>query len=402
MTEPTRRQRTRAVIRPSLSVLCGIDGRGALAAACLLPLRELADEIIVAFDARTDPQELGPVERVADRLVGYESAAPDRFHAWLREQASGDWLLWLDGDETVSEQLLRQIPALVEDRNVAGYLLPRRWAYRAAGMYLAGAPWDGDRRLRLVRNDGRLWFPAPPEPEVRCDPPTKHVSAPLLHLDLLINDETSRRARVLEGEAAGAEPGRSDRARVGRAFILPEESPSVTVAAHPEADALRVQKIMAGRHARGVPAGKVSISPADEVARWWPDRAVVESDYAARMRAISPPSALAGGIRVVLDVEVTNSGGHVWPATALDRSGHPLTVSYHWRHDDGAMAQWEGLRSPVPCRLAPGGSALAELRVSTPREPGAYRLCLDLVHEGVRWFGLDESVPISIGPPVPA
>ena len=71
MTDATRHARMRAITRPSLSVLCGIHGNGALAAGCLRPLRELADEIIVAFDARTDPTELGPLEPIADRLIGY-------------------------------------------------------------------------------------------------------------------------------------------------------------------------------------------------------------------------------------------------------------------------------------------------------------------------------------------
>ncbi len=400
MTEPIRHARMRAITRPSLSVLCGIHRNGALAAGCLEPLRGCADEIIVAFDARTDPEQLGPLESIADRIVGYQCGRPDGFRWWLREQAAGDWLLLLDGDDTVSEQLLRQLPALLEDRNVAGYSLPRRWSYRAPGLFLSCAPWDLDRGLRLVRNDGRLRFAEGGHGSAICDPPTRIAGAPILHLGLLIDDEATRRARVAASDSGSHDgPDREGTLR-RRACELPEDSPSITVAATPESDALRIQKILALSGERWPLASRPSVASQDEVDRYWPGKPFDEADYSARAQARQVPSVVAGSSRITFEVDVTNTGGHLWQASALDRSGHPVKAAYHWLHPDGSPAIWDGMRSPLPCRLIPGASITIELQVMTPPEPGEYLLCVDLVHEGLRWFGLAESVRISVRPTV--
>ena len=249
---------------------------------------------------------------------------------------------------------------------MAGYYLPRRWSYRAPGMFLACRPWDGDRRLRLVRNDGRLWFPEGEHAGARCDPPTRIAGAPIIHLALLVNDETARRARVSQSEDRHADAPAAEGRSLRRIYDLPEDSPAVTVAAIAEADALRIQKILASLGARQAPASRLPVVPADEVEQWWPGRSFSESDYSARMQARPLPSPVAAESNMMLDVEVTNTGGHVWPASALDHSGHPVKLCYHWKHKDGSTAVWDGLRSSLPCRLIPGSSATVELRLEYP------------------------------------
>jgi hypothetical protein len=86
-----------------LSVLTAVHENGGMTAAALDVVRPLADEIVVAFDSRMPRDQLGPLERVADVLVGFEFLGSNRYRPWLREQAHGDWLLVLDSDELVSE-----------------------------------------------------------------------------------------------------------------------------------------------------------------------------------------------------------------------------------------------------------------------------------------------------------
>ena len=53
----------------TLSVLLGTHQPAPVAAAILAPLREVADEIVLAVDRRVDPDALGAYEDLADRLL---------------------------------------------------------------------------------------------------------------------------------------------------------------------------------------------------------------------------------------------------------------------------------------------------------------------------------------------
>jgi hypothetical protein len=61
---------------PVLSVCSLTAGPGPRLATILEELRAVADEIIVAVDARVDTSRLGHHARVADRIVRFEFAPP--------------------------------------------------------------------------------------------------------------------------------------------------------------------------------------------------------------------------------------------------------------------------------------------------------------------------------------
>lgn len=88
------------------------------------------------------------------------------------------------------------------------------------------------------------------------------------------------------------------------------------------------------------------------------------------------------GALATATVEVENAGAVAW------RSGHEegVHLSYHWLDELGNPIVWDGLRTPLPCEVAPGERARAELRVRAPIPPGRYRLALDLVDERRAWF----------------
>jgi hypothetical protein len=96
-----------------------------------------------------------------------------------------------------------------------------------------------------------------------------------------------------------------------------------------------------------------------------------------------------GEVRPVY-VRIENRGSAAWP-WGLDQPPE-IRVSYHWWRGTGELVDYEGMRSPLPCGLAPGESTIVPAWVQAPAEPGAYVLELDLVHEHVRWF----EVPLRI------
>jgi len=73
-------------------------------------------------------------------------------------QATHDWILSLDADERVSEELRASIATLLAnpDSELAdGYLIPRRAFYM--GRWIRGGGWYPDRQLRLYRKSVGHW-----------------------------------------------------------------------------------------------------------------------------------------------------------------------------------------------------------------------------------------------------
>lgn len=84
--------------------------------------------------------------------------------------------------------------------------------------------------------------------------------------------------------------------------------------------------------------------------------------------------------RVAVTVRVRNASPDVWPTSA------PIQVGNHWLDDRGSMLVQDDGRSPLP-EMKPGDERPVGVWVTAPARPGRYILELDLVEEGVTWFG---------------
>ena len=95
-----------------------------------------------------------------------------------------------------------------------------------------------------------------------------------------------------------------------------------------------------------------------------------------------------------LDVIVVNHGD-TWP------EAHGLALSYHWHTRDGALVEYDGLRTPLPA-LARGEEALVTARVQGPEDPGEHQLEWALVRDGVGWYAPEPPVtqPVTVQPPL--
>ena len=92
----------------------------------------------------------------------------------------------------------------------------------------------------------------------------------------------------------------------------------------------------------------------------------------------------SGEIRPVF-AHVTNTDSVTWQ-WGFDQQ--PLVrLGYHWRTTDGTRLPDDGRRSALPSTLHPGDASIVPVVVQAPVRPGRYVLEVDLVHEGVRWFG---------------
>jgi SpoIID/LytB domain protein len=104
--------------------------------------------------------------------------------------------------------------------------------------------------------------------------------------------------------------------------------------------------------------------------------------FVAQVTAASVPSMIAGGTYTV-PVTVKNGGAAAWNATGAN----PIDVAYHWHDLAGNTVVWDGARTALPADVAPNASTQVNAKVTAPAAGGAYTLTVDLVREGIGWFG---------------
>ncbi len=102
-----------------------------------------------------------------------------------------------------------------------------------------------------------------------------------------------------------------------------------------------------------------------------------------------------------VEVTITNRGRIPWHTTGES----PFHVSYHWLHPAAKeVVVFQGLRTPFPYTIPPGGKIRLQARVLAPPRPGRYRLAWDLVQQDI-WFSTEGhlaaySRALIEGPPV--
>lgn len=81
-------------------------------------------------------------------------------------------------------------------------------------------------------------------------------------------------------------------------------------------------------------------------------------------------------------IRITNLG----PQTLSSRYTNPVHCSYHWLSPDEQVLIWDGVRTPLPFDILPGGAADFEVNVLLPEGQFESVLCFALVQEKVGWF----------------
>lgn len=135
---------------PRLSLIVITKNEEASIERCLQSAAGIADEIVVVDSGSTDgtleiAREFGAKILQPEDWPGF---GPQKQRA--QEAASGDWILSLDSDEWMREDLVREIRAVLNDPNAAdGYRMPRR--NRFIRRIVRHGGWWPDHVLRLYR-----------------------------------------------------------------------------------------------------------------------------------------------------------------------------------------------------------------------------------------------------------
>ncbi len=379
---------------PRLSVVTFTDAPAHLVATALRRVRSVAHEVIVAVDDRVDPETLGPLGDVADQVVRAEFVHPLEANlAWLHGLATGDWVLRLDGDDLVSDALLRRLSTPGWDHGITHAFVQYRWVWGGPDRILDQAPWWPDPALRLIRNlPGIARFPHEAHAVAEVAGAARFLDEPLYHLDLALRDETTRATKVAGYEDLN--PGhRTDRGwSVSTTYYLPEHLavPPRTVSV-PDADRAAIAGVLAAAAsppppaAAGTGTGIAHVTAAQRRAA-----PPTPGDVAVRVLA-HPPIAVVAGRSAVVTVAVANRGDRAW-----DPSDEPAeSLGGRFYDDTGEQVGFE-VREPLPGPVAPGDEILVRLALPAWMPTEAARVDVGLVQDGVGWHDQVASVPLQV------
>jgi len=110
--------------------------------------------------------------------------------------------------------------------------------------------------------------------------------------------------------------------------------------------------------------------------------------FRASIQMLSAPNGLQTGQKATYRILVTNRSSVVW--RGRDRGGdrYQVALGNHWVVPDGKVVVNDDGRAALFRDLKPGEQTELKLIVNAPKIPGDYVLELDMLQEGVSWFGL--------------
>lgn len=166
---------------------------------CLESIIDIADEIIVVDSHSTDK-----TREIASQFGAKVYEEDWKGHVAQKnsalEKCSKQWILALDCDEVVSNELKQSIIKALENPNYDGYEVNRKTFY--AGRWINHA-WYPDWKLRLVKRDKAKWIGTDPHDRLIVEGQTKKLSGDLYHYSY--KDVTDHFKRVVTYAAISAD-----------------------------------------------------------------------------------------------------------------------------------------------------------------------------------------------------
>lgn len=121
--------------------------------SCLKNLERVVDELIL-IDSESSDKTIELASKFTKKI--YIKRFSNNFSS-LRNfgltKAKHSWVIFLDADELLSEKLINEIPNLIKNKKVSGYLIPRR-NYISDKEWLKHGLFYPDYQLRLYRKKG--------------------------------------------------------------------------------------------------------------------------------------------------------------------------------------------------------------------------------------------------------
>lgn len=147
---------------------------------CIQSIVDIADEIVVVDSFSTDKTE-EICKRYDVRFIKHAFAGYIEQKNWALSQTSYVYVLSIDADEALSDQLKLSIQQIKNDFQFDGYQFNRMTNY--CGKWIMHSGWYPDRKLRLVNKRLVSWTGINPHDKLEMKPGSRihHLKGDLLH-----------------------------------------------------------------------------------------------------------------------------------------------------------------------------------------------------------------------------
>ncbi|MFM2284542.1 MAG: hypothetical protein RLZZ543_38 [Bacteroidota bacterium] len=187
---------------------------------CLASLRGVVDEIVVVDSFSTDATETIVVTAGA-RFISHAFEGHIQQKNYALTQASHNWVISLDADEAITEELKASI-LLVRQSGIAdAYTMNRLSNY--CGHWIRHGSWYPDTKLRLFDRRKVRWAGVNPHDKAEAEAGAKvqHLKGDLLHYTYYTIDEHVRKLDYFSTIAAKAYFSRNKKAGVWDLLVRP-------------------------------------------------------------------------------------------------------------------------------------------------------------------------------------
>ena len=176
--------------------------------ACLSALK-FADEIVVVLDKCTDASKT-IAAKYTDKLVegSWEIEGPRR-HAGI-DACVGDWILEVDADERVTDDLAGEIRSAIQDAPFGHFLIPYdNYVGERLVRYGWGASWGVSATVRLFSKGAKVWGQQRIHPGVELKGERMWLKNRMVHLvdrdisDMIMRLDRYSTARARDLRASG-------------------------------------------------------------------------------------------------------------------------------------------------------------------------------------------------------
>lgn len=167
--------------RPTISATVLTLNNGSTLERCLEGIKWV-DEIVVVDSYSTD-DSVNIAGRYSSKVFQrpWDGFIPQR--NFSKSQATGEWILWVDADEVVSNALRQEIEETLSSGpgETQGYLIPRLTFY--LGRWIRHGGWYPDLSVRLFRAAGNWWGGEEPHASVQVKGPVGRLRNDLWHFN---------------------------------------------------------------------------------------------------------------------------------------------------------------------------------------------------------------------------
>ncbi|HAJ56615.1 MAG TPA: hypothetical protein DCL35_02470 [Candidatus Omnitrophica bacterium] len=165
--------------KTQVSVVVLTKNEGANIAECLESVKGWADEIIVIDDISSD-NTVSIAQKYADKVLTKRMEIEGTHRNWAYAQAKNSWVLSLDADERMTDELKEEISAeLAKNKEFVTYTTPRR---NYIGTYwVKGGGWYPSGQIKLLRKDKFKFEEVEVHPRAFADGPCGHLKGDIIH-----------------------------------------------------------------------------------------------------------------------------------------------------------------------------------------------------------------------------